>query len=63
VTEAMDPKKELFSEKRLKTEVERLRDHSSQDIVTSILERITNFSKGVHHRDDITLMNIKMSAG
>jgi sigma-B regulation protein RsbU (phosphoserine phosphatase) len=63
VTEAMDPKKEMFSEKRLIGEMESLQDHSSQEIVTTILEKITNFSKDVPQRDDITLMNLKMTAG
>jgi len=62
VTEAMDSKKEMFSEKRLIGEMESLQDHSSQEIVTTILEKITNFSKGMSQRDDITLMNVKMTA-
>ena len=60
VTEAMDSKKELFSEQRLIKEMHNLQGNSSQEIVTTILETITDFSKGVHQGDDITLMNIKM---
>jgi len=62
VTEAMDPKKEMFSENRLKDEIQSLQENSSQEIVATILEKITNFSKGVPQRDDITLMNVKMTA-
>ena len=61
VTEAMGPTREMFSEKRLLDEMRNLQDHSSQDMVTTILETITNFSKGAHQGDDITLMNIKMT--
>ena len=62
ITEAMDQKKEMFSEKRLRGELTSLRDHSSQEMVTTILETITNYSNGVPRRDDITLMNIKMTS-
>ncbi len=62
VTEATNSKKELFSEKRLIDQMHNLQENSSQEIVTTILEKITNFSKGVHQGDDITLMNIKMKA-
>ncbi|MDX1412158.1 MAG: PP2C family protein-serine/threonine phosphatase, partial [Nitrospirales bacterium] len=61
VTEAMGPNREMFSEKRLLDEMRSFQDHSSHDIVTTILETITNFSKGAHQGDDITLMNIKMT--
>ena len=62
VTEAMNPNKELFSEKRLMTEMERLGDYTSQDMVSTILKKVTNFSKGAPQKDDITVMNIKFNA-
>ena len=60
VTEAMDPNKALFSEKRLKDKLQGLQENSSRDIVTSVLVTIEDFSKGVSQTDDITMMNIKM---
>lgn len=63
VTEAMDPKKEMFSENRLSNEIRSLQNSSSQEIVSTILEKVTNFSRGVPQADDITLMNIRMTGG
>jgi sigma-B regulation protein RsbU (phosphoserine phosphatase) len=63
VTEAMNRKRELFSEKRLIRKMDGLQKHSSEEIVTAILETISKFSKGVPQGDDITLMNLKMKAG
>ena len=62
VTEAMDPTKKFFSEDRLSHELGSLQSHSSQAIVSAILQAVTDFSKGVRQSDDITLMNVRMTA-
>ena len=54
---------ELFSEKRLRDDLSPLRDRPIKDIVSSLMEKIEDFSKGAPQADDITMMIIKYFGG
>jgi len=59
VTEAMNSKLELFSEKRLERELNNLRGRSVKETITGIMEKIREFSQDEPQADDITMMIIK----
>jgi len=63
VTEAANLRDELFSEKRLRDDLSPLRDRPIKDIVSSLMEKIEDFSKGAPQADDITMMIIKYFGG
>jgi sigma-B regulation protein RsbU (phosphoserine phosphatase) len=56
VTEAINTREEVFSNKRLEQVILELRDKSVEEMATGILEAVETFSKGVSQFDDITLM-------
>jgi len=58
VTEAMNKKHELFSEKRLEGELYRLKDLPVGDILTGVTEKIREFAQDEPQADDITMMII-----
>jgi sigma-B regulation protein RsbU (phosphoserine phosphatase) len=59
VTEAANLKDELFSEKRLRNDLSPLADRPIKAIVSSLMEKIEDFSQGAPQADDITMMIIK----
>jgi sigma-B regulation protein RsbU (phosphoserine phosphatase) len=59
VTEAANLRDELFSEKRLLDDLSPLRDRPIKAIVSSLMEKIEDFSQGAPQADDITMMIIK----
>jgi len=59
VTEAMNPKKEVFSEERLLFEAECLRDRSAVDIINNLLVRIAQHAESEPQSDDIALMVLR----
>ena len=59
VTEAMNPKKEAFSEERLLFEVERLRGSSAEDIINNLLVCIAQHAESEPQSDDIALMVLR----
>jgi len=63
VTEAANLRDELFSEKRLLDDLSPLRDKPIKDIVSSLMEKIEDFSQGAPQADDITMMIIKYFGG
>lgn len=59
VTEAMNKKHELFSEKRLESELYRLKDLPVGDILAGVTEKIREFAQDEPQADDITMMIIR----
>lgn len=62
VTEAMNPKNELFSEERLKKALLNLKKHNIQnvvDIIYGVNQEIKLFTKGTFQSDDITMLVLK----
>jgi len=59
VTEAMNNRHELFSEKRLEGELYRLKDLPVGDILTGVTEKIREFAQDEPQADDITMMIIR----
>jgi sigma-B regulation protein RsbU (phosphoserine phosphatase) len=59
VTEAMNKKYELYSEKRLEKELIKLKDSSPQEIINSIISSVEEFTKGAEQSDDITMLTLK----
>ncbi len=59
VTEAKNPKKELFSESRLLETVTNLKQKNPEDIVTGIENAVKNFAGTAPQADDITVLAIK----
>lgn len=58
VTEAMNERGELFSEERLKKELEKLKDRGCEDVVRTIMKAIEEFAGNAEQSDDITMMMI-----
>jgi sigma-B regulation protein RsbU (phosphoserine phosphatase) len=61
VTEAMNPRKELFSEDRLKQCLSRLKDKSVQDIIDGVRTEIRDFAQGASQSDDITMLALRFN--
>jgi len=59
VTEAMNPKKELFSENRLKEGLELVKDNGLQDIVASMRREVSNHAQDEPQSDDITMLLLR----
>ncbi len=59
VTEAMNEREELFSEKRLENGIATLKDKPVQEVVAGIMEKVRAFSKGLPQTDDITMMILR----
>jgi sigma-B regulation protein RsbU (phosphoserine phosphatase) len=59
VTEAMNEKEELFSEERLKKDINALKDKPIQEVAADITEKVKAFSQGVPQTDDITMMILR----
>jgi serine phosphatase RsbU (regulator of sigma subunit) len=56
VTEAMDHRRQLFTEERLETAINSLREKSNEELIAGIMKEIEAFSKGELQADDITMM-------
>jgi sigma-B regulation protein RsbU (phosphoserine phosphatase) len=56
VTEAMNPSDELFSDDRLRREVEALVEVAPDTVATGIMARVKEFASGAPQSDDITIM-------
>ncbi|MFC1511595.1 SpoIIE family protein phosphatase [Candidatus Latescibacterota bacterium] len=56
VTEAMNFKKELFGEERLKEKLINIKDKSSPNIIGYIRDEIKSFARGEEQSDDITML-------
>jgi sigma-B regulation protein RsbU (phosphoserine phosphatase) len=59
VTEAMNERRELFSEGRLKKHLIELQGKSVQEVISGMMAEIASFSHGVSQSDDITMMMIR----
>ena len=59
VTEAMNPKKELFGEDRLKDAVRGQARESAEQLTQRVVEAVAQFARGAEPSDDITLLAIK----
>lgn len=59
VTEAMNPKKELFSENRLKKGLELVKDKGLQDIIASMRREVGNHAQDEPQSDDITMLLLR----
>jgi len=59
VTEAMNPKKELFTQKRLEQSLSMLKGQDLDQMASGIMERIKAFSQGEPQADDITIMILR----
>ncbi|HYE91973.1 MAG TPA: SpoIIE family protein phosphatase [Terriglobales bacterium] len=59
VTEATSTTQELFTENRLRDEVAALGDQSSQQMVTSVMDKVQAFQYGAPQADDITILAIR----
>jgi sigma-B regulation protein RsbU (phosphoserine phosphatase) len=62
VTEAMNTKKELFSEGRLKEVLTRLKEKSITDIIKALRQEIAGFAQGEPQSDDITMLVVKYNS-
>jgi sigma-B regulation protein RsbU (phosphoserine phosphatase) len=61
VTEAMNPKKELFSGERLKQCLSRLKDKSLEEIIDGVRTEIRDFTQGASQSDDITMLALRFN--
>ncbi|MEI6631291.1 MAG: SpoIIE family protein phosphatase [bacterium] len=59
VTEAMNPKKEFFSEARLKEALSRLKEKDITEIIRMLKRQISEFTQGEPQSDDITMLVLK----
>jgi sigma-B regulation protein RsbU (phosphoserine phosphatase) len=59
VTEAMNHKKELFSEKRLKDDLTALKDNKAAAIISALRHEISLFVKDEPQSDDITMLALR----
>jgi sigma-B regulation protein RsbU (phosphoserine phosphatase) len=62
VTEAMDARRQLFDEERLIEVLRRSHQLEPEEIITRIIDAVTNFSAGTPQADDITLVVLKRDA-
>ena len=63
VTEALDQHSRMFSENRLKEEVKKLHECTSEEIISGLLTSLRKYSQGVSQSDDIAMLNLKMTRG
>jgi serine phosphatase RsbU (regulator of sigma subunit)/putative methionine-R-sulfoxide reductase with GAF domain len=63
VTEAMNPKRELFGEERFQRAVQGLASLSPEQLTQRVVEEVAKFANGAEPSDDITLLAIKHRAG
>jgi len=63
ITEAMNEKEELFTEKRMEKELAALKERPVMGVIKGMLEKIEAFSEGVEQHDDITMLILKFYGG
>ena len=63
VTEAMNPKRELFGEERFKRTVQGQAQLSPEDLTQRVVGEVAKFARGAEPSDDITLLAIKHRNG
>jgi sigma-B regulation protein RsbU (phosphoserine phosphatase) len=61
VTEAMNPDKELFSEKRLIAALDKNSNSSTKNLIDSVKLEIDNYRNGAEQADDITMLALKIN--
>lgn len=59
VTEALNPRNELFSEKRLENALLLCNEKSAKELLEHVMQTIHNFSENTIQSDDITMMAVK----
>jgi len=59
ITEAMNPEDKLYSEERLKNELNNIKHNSVTDIVTNIRESVRDYAQEAPQSDDITMLCFK----
>jgi sigma-B regulation protein RsbU (phosphoserine phosphatase) len=59
VTEAMNEKKEFFSDNRLRTTLSLFRGHPPKELISGVAEEIARFSQNMPQADDIAMMMIR----
>jgi sigma-B regulation protein RsbU (phosphoserine phosphatase) len=59
VSEAMNPDKELYGEKRLLAELTTLRDKSAEEIAGNIYDAVAKHADGAEQSDDIAVMAVR----
>jgi sigma-B regulation protein RsbU (phosphoserine phosphatase) len=59
VTEAMDPRRQLFDEERLSEVLRRSHQLPPEEIVGRVIDAVTNFAAGAAQTDDITMVVLK----
>jgi serine phosphatase RsbU (regulator of sigma subunit) len=62
VTEAMNPRRQLFDEDRLSEVLRRCHHLEPEEIISRIIDAVTNFAAGAAQTDDITMVVLKRSA-
>jgi sigma-B regulation protein RsbU (phosphoserine phosphatase) len=59
VTEAMNPRRELYGASRLRSVLERHRGDSPQALVAAVGEDVRAFAGGADQSDDVTLLCVR----
>jgi sigma-B regulation protein RsbU (phosphoserine phosphatase) len=59
VTEAMNEKEELFTEKRMEKELATLKESPVKEVINGMLEKVDAFSGDAEQHDDITMLILK----
>ncbi|HNP87857.1 MAG TPA: SpoIIE family protein phosphatase [Kouleothrix sp.] len=62
VTEAMNPRRQLFGEERLAEILRRSHHLGPEEIIERIIDAVTNYTAGAPQTDDITLVVLKRNA-
>ncbi len=62
VTEAMNPRRQLFDEERLIEVLRRTHQLSPEEIIDRIMDAVATFTAGTPQADDVTMVVIKRSA-
>ena len=60
ITEAMNPKRELFSETRLHDTLQKYREKQPKELINAIKHEIDVFVEGEEQADDITMLALKI---
>ena len=61
ITEADTPNEDQYGSERIVLKAMTVRERSAQEIVDTIFEDVSAFSRGGHHQDDKVLMGIKVN--